>query len=287
MPETKIAQNNQPISPNEPSEVHATQPNAASDDLDALIKALKGLEGKSGNKTLRKTLNWPNERYWAAHGRGIEQGKIIKGGGQGGSVKLSDIENPITQAMNADGEDSTREADLYPHAHKVIRDSWAQEANYDEHIAEVTAAQGRANTGGKWSRPDVSVLAIKAFPYLPSRIFEIITFEIKPDGQTTVEGVFEALSHQQFASKSFVIFHIKDENSASHFIEKIPNSERIIHTARKHGVGIIVAQNIADWDTWEEIVPAERCNPNPEQANRFIATCFSEEARETIIKWHK
>jgi hypothetical protein len=114
-----------------------------------------------------------------------------------------------------------------------------------------------------------------------------VTFEIKPEGQTTVEGVFEALSHQQFANRAYVIFHVPDEKVADQFVELQPHAERILSTAQKHGVGVIVAQNIADWDTWDELVPAARNQPDPEQANRFIATCFSEENREQVIKWHK
>lgn len=263
------------------------------DDLDRMIEALTDqFGGKAGNKALRDKLGWGADpgRYWSAHGRALDSGLIFKGRGQGGSVLLATSEPEVT-AVEVPATDIkveyARELDLYPDALKVIESGWIREANYDDHLIEITAVKGRAATGGKWSRPDVSVLAMKAFPYLPSRVFEIITFEIKPRWETSVEGVFEALSHQQFANRAYVIFHVLDAETAENFTERQPFAERILSTARLHGVGVIVAQDMADWETWDEIVPAARRQPDPEQANRFIATCFSERNRETIIKWHK
>lgn len=71
------------------------------------------------------------------------------------------------------------------------------------------------------------------------------------------------------------------------FQDKYPDSVRILSTARKHGIGVILATDIADWEAWDEILSAERVSPDPEQANRFIATGFAEDIRDRIIKWHK
>lgn len=271
------------------------------DDLDLFVSVLRDdFGGKSGNKALRDRLGWgeETERYWQAHGRALDSGQVISGRGKGGSVRLASADTDalsgsepsiVDQALPSavQAPEQGKESDLYPDALSIIENSWAKSANYDDYLIEITGAKGKAATGGKWSRPDVSILAIKSFPYLPSRIFDIVTFEIKPIGQTTVEGVFEALSHQQFANRAYVIFHLPDAEIAESFSEKQPHADRILGTARKHGIGVIIATNIADWETWDEIVPAERSIPDPEQANRFIATCFSEKTREQIIKWHK
>lgn len=263
------------------------------DDMNLLIKVLTDqFGGRAGNKTLRDRLGWTGtpDRYWSAHGLALDAGVLVKGQGKGGSVRLStpglgavDVEIPVADPAT----EYARERSLYPDAMKVIEQGWVREANYDQHLIETTAARGQAATGGKWSRPDVSVLAMKAFPYLPTRLFDIITFEIKPAGQTSVEGVFEALSHQQFANQAYVIFHVPDAAIAEDFAARQPHGERILSTARKHGVGVIVAQNISDWETWDTLVPAARAQPDPEQANRFIATGFSERTREQFVKWHK
>lgn len=263
----------------------AISEDAQPDDLERLIEELKERpNGKSGNKSLREALGWSQQedRYWKAHGRAIDQGLIIPGRGKGGSVQLT---------MGSEAETTTEppkpnELELYEPAKAVIEKSWAKSENYDEFVVAVTGKKGSAPTGGKWTRPDISILGIKAYPYLPRRVFDIVTFEIKPIGQTTVEGVFEALSHQQFATRSYCVFHIAPDNGGS-FQDVHSDAIRILSTARKHGIGIISATDISDWETWDELLNAERVRPDPEQANRFIATCFPTETQQKVIKWHK
>lgn len=268
-------------------------------DLEFFLKTLESkFDGQAGNKSLRVNLGWDNdhERYWASHGRAIDRGFVTTGKGKGGSVRLADlIEDSSSDSAAQFTQDSSdyseepiniRERDLYDGALDVIDTGWVKSQNLDDHRVAITATMGRAETGGKWSRPDIAVLATKSFPYLPGRQFDIITFEIKPRRQTDVQGVFEALSHQQFANKAYILFHI-ESTVANDFAEKQPNGNRILGTARKHGVGVITSTDIADFDTWEELVPAERHTPDPEQANRFIAKCFSEDIKDWIIKLHK
>jgi len=274
----------------EPATSVEPQP-TADEDLKILIQKLDELGGKAGNKALREALGWNStpERYWAARGRAIDMGQLATGRGKGGSVRLATLEpeesiNDVTPTLQR--PEYSRESDLYPGAMRTIETGWVKEANYDAYLIETTATKGSADTGGKWSRPDVAVLAMKSFPYLPHRIFDIITFEIKPRNHITVEGVFEALSHQQFASRAYVIFHLPEDAIPNSFAD-VSNSGRIISIAQKHGVGVIVAQDIADYDTWETVVPAARNQFDPEQANQFIAKSFSESSREQFIKWHK
>ena len=273
----------------------------ASDDLSLFLTVLQEqFGGKAGNKALRDRLGWSadTDRYWQAHSRAIDSGQVVSGRGKGGSVLLISVDEESTsEAENADsGQDfagptggivRVRERDLYSGAFRVIESNWVKSANYDDHRAEITASKGRAATGGKWTRPDISIIATKAYPFLPNRIFDIITFEIKPNGQTTVEGVFEALSHQHFANRAYVIFQLDDTVVAENFAEKMKDADRILGIARKHGVGVIVATSIGDWESWDELVPAKRVSPDPEQANRFIASSFSKESLDQLIKWHK
>lgn len=273
----------------------ADRSNDQDDDLKEFIEALRHCGGKSGNLALRQKLGWNDTekdraRYWETHGRALDKGLTYMGRGQGGSVYLNvetDAESNQNVAHSTRNTATVRETELYPGAHTVIERDWVKSARYDEYIVEQTAAKGRAQTGGKWSRPDISVLAIKSYQYLPNRQFDIVTFEIKPEGQTSVEGVFEALSHQQFATKSYVIFHMPRLDNTGQFVEEQSYGERIVETARKHGIGIIVATQIDDWESWDELVPAERHIPDAEQTNRFIATCFSDSTKEKIIKWQK
>ncbi len=272
--------------------------NEGLDDLQTFMNCLLEAPffGKAGNKSLRDALGWANssDRYWQAHGRALDQGLIIQGRGKGGSVQTvelpTDVAAPAQAAQletEAEKPISKKEVALYEPVRKVIETSWVKSENYDDHVVSITALRGRTYTGGKWTRPDISLLAVKAYPYLPQRYFDIVTFEVKPAGSTTVEGIFEALSHQQFATRAYTIFHVPDLKQGEIFQEKYPDSLRILSTARKHGIGVILATDISDWEAWDEILSAERVSPDPEQANRFIATGFTQDTRDQIIKWHK
>lgn len=264
------------------------------DDLPIFLEALEKFpQQKSTNQALRENLKWEEDRYWKAHGRAKDQGKILPMRGRGGSLQR--IPDTVDEVQRSGDVTQTtpattsydNELALYPPAQKVITGSWAQSENYDDYVVRITAQQGRTITGGKWTRPDISILGIKTYPYLPQRYFDIVTFEIKPANQVTVEGIFEALSHQQFSNRSYVIFHVTELKTDEAFSEKYPEGTRILSIARKHGIGVILATAIDDWNTWDEIIPADRVETDPEQSNRFIATCFKEEDREKVIRWHK
>jgi type I restriction enzyme M protein len=59
-----------------------------SDDAKLFVSTLRKLRERVGNGYLRETLGWREERYWRVHGSLLEQGKIVRGRGRGGSVGL-------------------------------------------------------------------------------------------------------------------------------------------------------------------------------------------------------
>lgn len=259
------------------------------EDLENFIATLKSGGGSLGNQSLRTRLNWNEDRYWRTHGLLADNGAIVRGRGKGGSVSLVEKEPAIeTAALVADDivaahVDERPELELYQPAKKVIEETWVRERAFDDHLVEVTALPGRRHTGGTWTRPDISVLATKAYPYLPGRTFELITFEVKTAASVDVAGVFEALSHAQFATMSYVLYCIAGKD----FDRDFKDTQRVISIATQHGVGLIVASDVSQYASWDERVRPRRSVPDPEQANLFISTCFSETAKQRVINWHK
>ena len=259
-------------------------------DKSTFLTALKASGGYQGNQSLRAQLSWSEDRYWRVHGLLNDDGAIIRGRGKGGSVSLAEepeeslvgapeVEIPITPEVAAFRD----EKDLYEPAKLVVEQSWARERAFDSHVVEITASPGGKKTGGTWTRPDLSVLATKAYPYYPNRIFEIVTFEIKTDSTVNVTGLFEALSHSQFATLSYVLFHTNGKD----FDKDLKDTQRIVSLAAQHGVGLIVANDIAQYSSWDERVIPRRNTPDPEQANTFISTCFTEASKQIVLKWHR
>ena len=205
--------------------------------------------------------------------------RVVRGRGRGGTVSL---------LREEESEDSPRkpESALYEPALNTINGKLVDEFNHDSQIAKITAYQGKTWTGGKWTRPGISVLAITSCKYPPRQEFEIVTFEVKPSDRIEVDGVFEALSHKQFAHRSYVLFHHPHaENSGGGYLEDIAEGARILDAARKCGVGVVVAGKADDWDTWNAAVEPDYHPPDPEQADLFVGACFEENDHRRLSEW--
>lgn len=249
-----------------------------------------------GNVTLRTRLvgaGWTEELYWDIRNRLIERGLLATGKGKGGSVRrvppppaavvateAMALVNPDAQAEQVIG---TTERDLYLPMVEVIKSRWAQDYRLDSLIAEITAAQGSRQTRGKWTRPDITVASFKTYPYVPGRHFDLITFEIKPMDSIDVTVIYEALGHRRASTRAYALLHIPEADRAE--LEAV--LEEIALEAKRFGIGLVVAANPSDYDTWEELVEAVRHEPDPERLNDFLAQQVSQGFREQIIKWFK
>lgn len=269
----------------------AAQPDSESRDAMAFKSALQKLGGSAGNVALRRALDWEEEKYWKIHGSLYEGGLIEKGKGKGGSVSLVSDSDLVTDQNSEDEKgaptntkrrDVVPELDLYEPAAQALKNSWIKERNYDDGIVEITAMMGRLDTGGAWTRPDISVVATRRFEYFPTQLFDVVTFEIKPGDQVGIKAVYEALSHQKSATMSFVLFHTSMDS-----FEKNGESERILKACKDHGIGLIVAEQLESFDEWSEMLPATRTASDPAEIDRFIRTFFTEADRSKIVKWQK
>jgi len=179
--------------------------------------------GAIGNVSLRAQLaekQWSEELYWDIRNRLIERGLLMPGKGKGGSVRrippavlAEPIEAPPAQPAVLE-QQFLAERELYQPMTDVIRSRWAQDYRLDSLFVETTAAQGARPTGGKWTRPDITVASYKTFPYVPGRHFDLITFEIKPFNMLDVTVVYEALGHRRAATRSYALIYIPDDKRA-------------------------------------------------------------------------
>lgn len=261
-------------------------------DAEVFLEKLRQEGGSCGNYSLKSQLGWGDDRYWRTHAMVVDEGLAVRGRGRGGTIILVEQALSIEESVNPNvvaakaGEQLAaayaKETELYSPSKQVIEGGWSRERSYDDFVVEVTAQPGRVQTGGTWTRPDISLLGTKSYPYLPGRFFEIVTFEVKTAEALDVRGVFEALSHAQFATLAYVVFYTSGKE-----FKDYPNSERVLELAAKHGVGVIAAAQIERYEAWNELVEPRRNIFEPEQANLFISTSFSEGVRNRIIKWHK
>jgi len=250
--------------------------------------------GPIGNVSLRTALSgqaWSEEMYWAVRNRLIERGVLEPGRGRGGSVRrasatpaISASSLAITTPIPASSPvASLSERDLYVPMAGVIRSKWANDYRLDSHLVEITAQQGARPTGGRWTRPDITVASFKTFAYVPGKHFDLITFEVKPHDTLDVTVIYEALAHRRAATRSYALVHIPDHKQRE--LEAV--LDEVASEAKRYGVGLLVAANPSDYDTWEELVEAVRHEPDPERLNDFLAQQVSQGFREQVVRWFR
>jgi len=259
---------------------------ATKEQLKAFLALLKEWGGKSGNVSLRQGLGWEEDLYWSAQGQLIKEGLIGLGRGRGGSVHLPESEmknistDEKTVATVAKGKDAQkRERDLYLPMKTSIEGKWIKRFGFDEVYVDETHSQGSRDTGGTFTRPDITAAGIRRYVYLPKRL-EIVTFEIKPIEAVNITGVLEALAHKEGAHRSYVIYSI----SRTSFDEAV-ESERIIELSQKYGIGVILAENPDQVETWEMVLDAARHEPDPARLDRFLSDLPNDAMKKKLSKW--
>jgi hypothetical protein len=252
------------------------------------LLALVPADGSTiGNTALMRALKWSQHRYWYTRDSLLEEGTIARARGRGGAVRRVLPEEGTASGPAAEAElvgEATlayvHEAELYPPIRDTLERFWAKERQIEPLAVEVTAAQGRRATGGRWTRPDLVSVAVRTYRYLPGKYMEVVTFEVKPFDAIDVKAVYEALAHLRSATHAYVIFHVPDQQDESANL----TIEETCHVARSHGVGVIVMNDPADWDTWTELEEARRVEPDPQRLDEFVARQLSDVVRDRIAR---
>jgi hypothetical protein len=255
-----------------------------------LVAKLDELGGKAGNSRLMRDLGWDSDVYWLIRDRLVDSGVLVRLKGRGGAVAFVGQPQAAPQpiqpvaavqpgGMGLPGVVQPTERVLYEPVAEVLRGPWARDSRFRHQVVEITASQGRRDTGGTWTRPDVVVAALRIFPFLPGKYLDLITFEIKPSWALDVTGVYEALAHRRAATQSYLWLHCPDPQQVSDRLE------RIVEEAERHGIGVIAASDPSNYDTWDQKCTPTRVDPDPELLNDFVAVQLSEGAKEELSAW--
>ena len=254
-----------------------------------ILRSLIPQSGESiGNVTLRELLKeqakklgdeLTDQDYWSLRDSLIDEGMIEQGRGRGGSVHLI-LSPPATPPSAAPSEpvvQKAAESTLYEPVLKAIVDGYVKENRIKRFISEITASQGRRATGGKWTRPDLTLIAVRTYQFTPGKRLEVITFEVKPDLDSAVEGVYEALAHSAFAHRAFLAIHLEGYGDK----DDIPD-ERIVQECSRHGVGYLTFTDPSDYGTFEIVSSAKLNEPDPYDVDNFIRTQISQENQDQL-----
>ena len=229
------------------------------------------------NKAKRAVPEITEDDYWEIRNELLDDGLVSIGRGRGGSVYL--ILEPKEE--NRTETEYESESDLYEPFYRTISTTWAKQNNIKSFVAEITAHQGRKNTGGSWTRPDVAVVSIGKYAFIPGKVLDVITFEIKTLDNFSITGLFEAAAHNAFAHRSFLAIHASKLDNSS------PDLDRIKTEARRLGVGVVLFTNPAEWTTYETVVDPDRREPDPANVNLFISKQISSDRQTELLEMMK
>lgn len=168
--------------------------------LEAELLALVPADDAVGNITLVKRLTdagWSPGQYWAIRNRLIDRAVLATGRGKGGSVRRLHQRGPEAVVATVPGPapaaEDLRERALYEPMKQVIDTSWAQDNRLEQHIVEITAHQGARLTGGRWTRPDITLASMRTFACVPwDELEEAIRHE--PDAERLSDCLAQQVS---------------------------------------------------------------------------------------------
>jgi len=260
----------------------------------SLFKVVPADGSTIGNQRAQQTLMWKDEKYWRTRDLLVDKNLLVRGRGRGGTLRrvfkipateVVAVTVPVEIASTPDQVAYVeavirREEELYPALVEVIRGDWSKDHRANPIAVEIVARQGRRSTGGTWSRPDIVTVEIKNLLYIPTKILEVTTFEVKPADAIDVQAVYEALAHRRASTHAYVVLHVPATQAVA--LEESIQSVRTV--ARSHGVGVITITDPGDYSTWEELEEATRFEPDPERLNSFIETQLPERVKKKIAE---
>lgn len=234
--------------------------------------------------------------YWNLREELIDEGELEKGRGQGGSIRRtaaiqteSDIPEVVHEAhatpeetVSAVPETAPKEIDLYDPFIQALKDGYISEYKVPKDFLLVkTANTGSKNTGGKWTRPDIALLAVHRYPFLPNKSLEVTTFEIKKSLDDALQGVFESLAHSAFAHRTYLAVKVEEQIPR----EQADNWTRVREECDRLAIGLIKFSNAREYETFEFISEASPNEPDLYKVNEFISRQIPERDQETIREW--
>jgi hypothetical protein len=208
------------------------------------------------------------------------------GRGRGGSVRLIETDATASRAaavpdaaVVATASATAKERNLYAPLKAAIEGKWIKRFALDDVLVDETHSRGSKDTGGMFTRPDITAVGIRSYVYLSKRL-EIVTFEIKSAEAVSIMGVLEAIAHREAAHRAYVMFatsRVKFETAIE--------GERITELAQKYGVGIVLTERPDDVESWEIMLDAIRHEPDPGRLDRFLADLPGDNMKKQLSKW--
>lgn len=246
-----------------------------SEDSRKILGLLPSDGSLMGNISLMRELNMSPDRFYVAKTELDAKGLIIYGRGKGGSTGLAKPSEQITRKPPTSGIKD--EFEMYGPLKKYFDDYWGP--NYkspDVFISKITGPpKDHKRKSGLWSRPDVSILTIAGYDFIPEQVLELTTVEAKRYDEIGPRAVFETVSHSKFGHQAYLAIEWLDETDIDDSPDE--NMKEVVREAQRFGIGLIQMKK-SEPNKWkcEIVLDPQRREPDPVDCNRFIEQNFVE-----------
>lgn len=261
-------------------------------DADYFLNKLPDDGSPIGNISFMAKLGWEHkpDKYWEIRDQLLAENLIGVGRGKGGSVfqiiqadqeekVQKEIEETITSNIS---NDYSVESDLYNDFQATLLKNYIKALSKANFISEITAAQGSRSTGGVWTRPDIVVITVDEFQFIPGKVFNIFSFELKHTTGVNIYSVYEAAAHSRFANYSFLCGYLPNG------FPETEEYERILRECERLGIGLVIFKDPKDYSTFEFLIDAYRHTPEPSIQETFIRSQIRDPMNiEKLIKFAK
>jgi hypothetical protein len=233
-----------------------------------------------GNTTLLRKSRL-GDRYWKVRQQLIDEGFLTRGKGRGGSVArfAAEVQVPTT-GLKKPKLHVQKESELYEPLKEWLDRVWgADKTPGDFFEVRVTATpKGKAVGGGKWSRPDVTLVQVNNYDYIALPVLEVTTFEVKKFSDAEdIRSIYETAAHSRWAHFSYLVV-------------EVPNGdydfpERFMSELERFNLGLIFMwKEKGHWEFDEQEWETDRLSPEPTELNALLTAFFKNSESEKIYK---
>lgn len=176
-----------------------------------------------------------------------------------------------------------RESDLYlpvsDYLEQRYRDVLRPRYGDLRSISAITATSVGGTFDGKWTRPDLALVALWRFEFSINWTLDLHSFEVKTERGCDNVSVHEALSHTAMAHYSYLTWHKPS------WSQNDEGCLAILERCARYGVGLITFEDPTNSSTYHIRQRSIRHSPSGEAIDEFIETRFPAAEREKLRTW--
>lgn len=118
---------------------------------------------------------------------------------------------------------------------------------------------------GKWTRPDLTLVALQRLPIQRRLDLEVFSFELKRAGDSNVDSVFEAVAHTRYAHYAYLAWHLP----RNHIVPPTKQAD-VEANCRAHGIGLIVFTDPEMPSSYTILLAPSRKSPHPVDVEHYL-----------------